>query len=95
MVADLPGVRKEDIKVRLQDDNTLSISAERSNEREKKDDERQMHISERVFGRISRSIKLPPSADTENVAANYEDGVLKLVVPRRSASTGPREISIE
>lgn len=95
MTADLPGVQKEDIKVRLQEDNTLSISAERSKQREEKDEDRQMHISERVFGRISRSIKLPPSADTEHVQANYDDGVLKLVIPRRSVSGGPREISIE
>lgn len=93
MKADLPGVEKEDIKVRIHD-QTLSISAERKKESDEKKGE--FHVYERLYGKVSRSIKLPPSADLESVKASYADGVLTLTVPRIAKDQGgPREVSVE
>jgi HSP20 family protein len=83
--ADIPGVKKEDIKVDVEG-NLVTISAETRAETEKKDGERVIH-SERSYGRVSRSFTLGQEVDEKGASAKYADGVLELKLPRKSAAT--------
>ncbi|MFA5703479.1 MAG: Hsp20/alpha crystallin family protein [Advenella sp.] len=80
--AELPGVKKEDIKVKIEGD-TLSISAEVKQESEQKEGERVLH-SERYYGSISRSFRLGSEIDQSASTAKYEDGILNLELKKLS-----------
>ncbi|MFV9475194.1 Hsp20/alpha crystallin family protein [Advenella sp. RU8] len=81
--AELPGVKKEDIKVKIEGD-TLSISAEVKQESEEKEGERVIH-SERYYGSISRSFRLGSEIDQSTSTAKYEDGILNLELKKLSS----------
>jgi HSP20 family protein len=89
--ADLPGLKKEDIKITIED-NQLTISGERS-KTEKSETEHYKHF-ERLQGSFSRSFLLPDSINEENVSAKYENGVLMLTV-KKVPSRDATEIKIE
>ncbi len=77
--ADIAGVKKEDIKVSMEE-GVLSISAERSqNEEEKK---KGYHRIERSWGSMSRSFTVGNNVDAGKIDAKYDNGVLKIVVPK-------------
>ena len=78
--AELPGMKKEDVQVSL-DDDTLVIRGERK--REQKKEEGRYHSTERYYGSFYRSLKLPTNVQSENVEANFKDGVLEIVLPKR------------
>jgi HSP20 family protein len=86
--AELPGVKKEDIHV-VVDGNQVSISAEIKQEKEVKEGERVLR-SERYFGKVSRSFQLGQDIDDANAAAKFNEGVLELTLPKRSASPNKR-----
>jgi len=88
---DVPGMKKEDITVNLQN-NTLTVSGERSSERTEEGEE-YVRV-ERAFGNFHRTFTLPDAVDQENVEASYEDGVLTINVPKTEASTR-RQIEIQ
>ena len=90
--ADLPGVRKEDINIRV-DGQVLNISVRRSNRSDESDDG---YIRrERWFSSMSRSIRLP-DGKMDDVRARLENGVLTLTVAKRVAGEdGPHRITIE
>jgi HSP20 family protein len=73
VVAEIPGVKKDNIKITLQD-NILTIEGEKKNEIEKKD--KNFYRSERVFGSFKRCFTLPADVDSEKVEAKFEDGML-------------------
>jgi len=76
--ADLPGLRKEDVKVELAD-NALTIAGERRKERE---EEREgFYRSERSYGRFFRRVPLPEGVNTEDARASFHDGVLEVTMP--------------
>ena len=77
--AELPEVKKEDVKVLVLDD-VLSISGERSREKEEKD--KKYHRIERAYGSFERSFTLPEDADGAKIAAEFKDGVLKVRLPK-------------
>ena len=79
--ADLPGVKKEDIKVDL-DNNYLTISAERHAEKDEKDKKGNYVRRERSYGSYSRSFDVT-GVQTEQITAEYPDGVLKLHLPKK------------
>ncbi len=79
--ADLPGFKKEDIAVEIEGD-TLTIRAERSEEKEEKDGKGNFVKRERSYGSFSRSFDMT-GIRTEDVSAAYEDGVLKLTLPKK------------
>lgn len=81
--AELPGVKKEDIKVKIEGD-TLSISAEVKQESKQKEGERVLH-SERYYGSISRSFRLGSEIDQSASTAKYEDGILNLELKKLSS----------
>ena len=76
---DLPGVKKEDIKVEVED-NVISISGERTAET---DGDFKSHIIGRHFGSFDKRVKLPESADMNDIMAKYENGVLTLVIHKK------------
>ena len=89
--AELPGLKKEDIKLSLQD-GVLTLSGERREE--KAHDQKGSVRSERFFGRFERSTNLPMQVDGTRVTAAYEDGVLTVVLPKAEAAK-PRQIEIQ
>lgn len=79
--AEMPGVKKEDIRVTV-DGNMVTIAGEVKKEKEEKKGE-QVIYSERYFGKVERSFSLPQEIDEAGVSAQYVDGVLKLNLPLR------------
>jgi len=77
--AELPEVKKEDIKVNV-DDGTLYISGERKVEKE--EDTIKYHRLERAYGRFERSFGLPEEADAEKITSEYKDGILTIHLPK-------------
>lgn len=86
--AEIPGVKKEDIFVDVEGD-TVSIRAEVKKEKEEKKGEKVVY-SERSYGMVSRSFTLPMAVDDKAVKAEYRDGVLKLVLPKKTNGAGRR-----
>jgi len=89
--AELPGMKREDIKVRVAED-TVTISGERKYEAEQKD--RTFHRVERAYGTFQRTIVLPVSVQGDKAAASYKSGVLELVLPK-AERVKAREITVE
>jgi HSP20 family protein len=92
VTAELPGLRKEDVKVEMTDD-ALVIQGERKSEH--KEDHEGYHRTERSYGRFYRSIPLPEGAKTDQVKAELADGVLKISIPAPETKKLPREVPIE
>lgn len=91
--ADLPGIKKENIKLHL-DGDILTISGETKKEKEEKN--KGYYYAERSFGRIQRSIRLPEGTKQEDIKASYKDGVLTIEVPRsEEAVQRGRDIDVE
>lgn len=88
--AELPGLSKEDIDVRVEN-NTLTLKGERKHESEVKQE--QYHRIERSYGTFSRSFSLPSRIDTDKVRADFKDGVLTITLPVRDEAK-PRQISV-
>ncbi|ESR38004.1 17.6 kDa class I heat shock protein 3 [Citrus sinensis] len=78
--ADLPGLRKEEVKVEVEEGRILKISGERSKEQEEKNDK--WHRVERSSGKFLRRFRLPDNAKMEQVKASMENGVLTVTVPK-------------
>jgi len=82
--ADLPGVKKEDIKINVKG-NMITLSGERKHKKEVKKED--YHRVESSFGKFERSFTLPEGADVENITASNEDGVLEVVIPKLKSET--------
>ena len=78
--AEIPGVAKEDIDLSISGD-VVSISAEIAQHDEQKEGNKILR-SERYFGSVSRSFQLPEKVKVDEAEASYENGVLKLVLPK-------------
>lgn len=89
--AELPGVKKDDLNISIED-NVLTISAENKQEHEEK--QNNYYLKERFQGQVSRSFRLPEEADTDNVDANLQNGVLTLRIPTRE-NAKPRKIEVK
>ncbi|XP_044982077.1 17.4 kDa class I heat shock protein-like [Hordeum vulgare subsp. vulgare] len=81
--ADVPGLKKEEVKVEVEDGNILQISGERNKEQEEKTDT--WHRVERSSGKFLRRFRLPENAKAEQVKASMENGVLTVTVPKEEA----------
>ena len=84
---DLPGVKKENIEISV-NDGILTVAGERK--LEKKEEKENYTRIESFFGRFERSFKLPADADLDNIDAKYEDGVLKIFIPRKQKPEGKK-----
>lgn len=90
--ADLPEVKKEDVKVTVEDD-VLTITGERNLEKEEKG--KKYHRLERSYGNFLRSFTLPPGAEGTKVSAEFKDGVLKVHLPKsEKAKTKPVDVKV-
>lgn len=78
--ADLPGLKKEEVKVEVEDGRVLQISGERSREQEEKNDK--WHRVERSSGKFMRRFGLPENAKMDQIRASMENGVLTVTVPK-------------
>ncbi len=90
--AEIPGAKKSDIRLTV-DGGFVSIAAEIKKEREEKSGGRVL-LKETYIGSVSRGFTLAHEIDSKNVVAKFEDGVLKLTLPKREGS-GSRAIPIE
>jgi HSP20 family protein len=79
ITADLPNVEKSDIKV-TQDNGMLTISGERR--REQEEHKKTWHRIERSYGKYVRSFQLPEEIDQKKIAAAFNNGVLKIFLPK-------------
>jgi len=91
VTAELPGVKKEDVKVHIEGD-TLVVEGERKEEKEEKREG--YYHSERSYGKFYRSILLPEGTKAEQTAAQFKDGVLEITIPIPEAKTKTKEIPI-
>ena len=87
--ADLPGVKKEDINVRI-DGNLVQIDAETKSEKEVKESGGKVLRNERYYGSVSRSFSLSQDVDESKATAKYENGVLTLELPKKATSASKR-----
>ena len=93
---DLPGFKKDDIKLSLEN-GYLFVSASKAHENDEKNDKGKVIRQERYSGSMQRSFYIGDAIEEEDVKAKFEDGVLKLEVPKKDAANVPEKkyISIE
>lgn len=89
--AELPEVKKEDIKVSV-DNNTLRIEGERKQEKEEKG--KKWHRVERSYGSFLRTFALPENADGAKMSAEYKNGVLNVRLPK-VAKPAPKTVEVK
>jgi HSP20 family protein len=91
--AEVPEVRKEDLKVRVED-GTLQIVGERKSEKEEKG--RKFHRMERSYGSFERSFSLPEDVDATKVSSEFKDGILQIHLPKtQAAKTKAIEVKVQ
>ena len=90
--ADLPGFKKEDIHIDLNGE-TMTIRAERHSEHEEQDKKGSYVRCERSYGSYERAFDVS-GIDTDKIGAQYADGVLKLTMPKKSATVSAKQIEI-
>jgi HSP20 family protein len=88
--AELPGMERKDIALHLEK-NVLTLKGERRFEKETKDEN--YHRIERSYGGFSRAFSIPATVDEEKIRADYTDGVLKIVLPKKEQAK-PKQIRI-
>ena len=88
--AELPGMGRKDITLNLEN-NVLTLRGERRFEKETK--EENYHRIERSYGGFSRSFSIPSMVDEEKIRADYKDGVLSIVLPKKEQAK-PKQIRI-
>lgn len=91
ITADLPDVKREDVKVGIED-GILGIEGERRMEKEDKG--KRFHRVERAYGRFVRRMAVPTGVDPKRVAADFKDGVLHVHLPK-SEEAKPRAIDVK
>ena len=91
--ADLPGFKKEDIHVDV-DGDTMTIRAERHSEHEDQDKKGNYVRCERSYGSYQRAFDIS-GIDVDKISAQYADGVLKLDMPKKSATVSAKQIEIQ
>lgn len=94
VVADIPGVEKGDITIRLLSPDLLQITCERKEERGEEQEEKGYYLRERIYGVMSRTITLPSDVTDEVAKATFKNGVLEIHLTK-TIPEDIKEISIE
>ncbi|HEX6693468.1 MAG TPA: Hsp20/alpha crystallin family protein [Longimicrobiales bacterium] len=81
VVCELPGMQEDQVEVSMEN-NVLTISGEKSDERVQGQEGDTYHLSERRWGRFSRSFVLPREVDQERIEAEFRNGVLTVTIPK-------------
>ena len=92
--ADLPGVKKEDINVRI-DGNIVQVDAEVKQEKETKGSDDKVLRSERYYGNVSRTFSLAQDVDDAKTVAKYADGVLTLELPKKATASSSKKVTVQ
>ena len=92
VTAELPGLKKEDVKVRIEGD-TLIVEGERQQEKEEKREG--YYRSERSYGKFYRSLMLPDGAKAEETTAQFNDGVLEVTIPIPEVKVTKQEVPVQ
>ena len=92
VTAELPGLSSEDVEVLL-DEDVLTIRGERKFER--RDDKESYHLIECSYGTVQRSLRLPAPVDAQQVQANFENGLLRITLPKSKAQQRARRIEVQ
>jgi HSP20 family protein len=92
VLAEVPGVKKDEIQVTI-DGDQVTISAEVREEKDLKEGERVVH-SDRYYGKVARAFRLGHELDESKAQAKYTDGVLELVLPKKT-SVAARKLTIQ
>ena len=88
---DLPGLKPEDVDVTIHD-NRLTVKGEYEADEEGKRGD--VHVRERRYGKFQRSVTLPTPINSDAVEANFQDGVLKLTLPKAEEAR-PKQIPVK
>jgi HSP20 family protein len=91
IMAELPGVKPEDVKISMED-GVLTVRGEKQQLAEEKTE--RVHRYERTYGVFERSFSVPTSVDSERISASYDSGVLTITLPKVEKAR-PRQITVE
>src|SRR5437660_8221704 len=91
IIAEVPGVKPEDVKISLED-NVLTIKGAKQQVAEERTE--RVHRYERTYGTFERSFTLPATVDASNIKASYEHGVLTVTLPKAEKAK-PRQIEVD
>lgn len=91
--AELPGLGKDQISIDLEN-NVLTISGEKAEERTEGDEERRYHVWERKYGAFQRSFTLPRTVKADEIRAHFDNGILRVHMPKLAEAKG-RKIQVE
>ena len=91
IIAEIPGVNPSDVKISVED-NVLTLQGAKQQVAEEQTE--RVHRYERTYGAFERSFTLPPTVDTSNIKAAYENGVLTITMPKVEKAK-PRQIQVE
>ena len=91
LTADLPGLKKDDIKIEIHD-NVLTLRGEKKLEEEKKD--KNYRLCERYFGEFVRTFTLPENVNKDGIEAEFKDGVLTVAIPKVEKPK-PKQIEVK
>jgi HSP20 family protein len=89
---ELPGIKKEDVDVKV-DGNVLTISGERKLKNEVKEED--YHKVESRYGKFSRSFTLPEKVDVEHIQAEADNGIVEIIIPKLTIDTSSKKIEIK
>jgi len=90
LTAELPGIDEKDVEIKIED-NTLTLSGDRKFEKETK--EENYHRIERAYGSFYRAFSLPHYINQDKISAEYENGVLKVILPKKP-ELKPRKVKV-
>jgi len=91
--AELPGMTHDNISIDLEN-NVLTISGEKTEERTEGDEERRYHLWERRYGNFQRSFTLPRTVKAEDIQASFDNGILRVRMPKVAEAKG-RKIEVQ
>ncbi|AKU22407.1 Hsp20/alpha crystallin family protein [Massilia sp. NR 4-1] len=89
VLAELPGIRKDDVNVSI-DGNRVTLSAQCRKEDVVRDQQERVLSSERFFGDLRRTIQLPEAIDDAQAEAKFSDGMLELTLPKKAGGSSRR-----